>query len=343
MLRVGEAGEVARAIRTAIRKVQPPTASYPVRVGDDEVGQVCVFVSETNGAPWSPLGVLHADLALAANDLLEGSIRFDDELAFIDVQMSTIKDLFVVGPTHHLIGHLPGRERIGAFELNPVANPVDAIGPDRALWKADSRTQTHLVVSLTHKGTTPVGVGSDANRETMRQFRSTLFYARNMRWTSQALLAAVTAHPGMGGPTWTSLQHDDPNVLKAFALWANSTLGLLVHWTQGQRTHSGRSRTQIKALTNIPCPRLDEIPNARLDRAAAAFDELARAQLRPACQAHADEVRKKIDHVVLEMFGLASGEISDIVDTLRWLWCNEPTVHGQNRNALSLLKKTASA
>ena len=254
VLRVGEAGEVARAIRTAMQKVQPPTASYPVRVGDDEVGQVCAFVTETSGTPWSPLGVLHADLALAANALLEGSIRFNGQFASTGVQMSAIKDLFEVGPTHHLIGHLPGREQIGAFEFNPVANPVDAIGPDRALWKADSRTQTRLVVSLTHKGTTPVGVGSDADRETMRQSRSTLFYARNMRWTSQALLAAITAHPGMGGRAWVSLRHDDVRVCKAFALWANSTLGLLVHWTQGQRTHSGRATTQIKALANIPAP-----------------------------------------------------------------------------------------
>ncbi|MCY4204355.1 MAG: hypothetical protein OXE92_01365 [Bacteroidetes bacterium] len=109
----------------------------------------------------------------------------------------------------------------------------------------------------------------------MRQFRSTLFYARNMRWTSQALLAAVTNYPGMGGRAWTSLQHEDERICKSFALWANSTLGFLVHWTQGQRTQSGRATNQIKALAQIPCPRLDQLPEDRLDQAAHKFDELA--------------------------------------------------------------------
>ena len=250
-----------------------------------------------------------------------------------------MNELFEIGPTHHLIGHLPGRSRLGAFEFNSVFDPVDAIGPDRALWKADSSAQKRLVVPLTHKGSAPVGVGSESKREAMRQFRSTLFYARNMRWTSQALLTATAAYAGMGGRAWASLQHKDERVRKAFALWANSTLGFLVHWTQGQRTQSGRATTQMKALANIPCPRLDQIPEAQLDQAALAFDALSDKELLPACQAHVDKVRKKIDQAVLEMLNLGYGEIPETLKTLRWLWCNEPSVHGQNRKALALLKE----
>ncbi|MCY4159870.1 MAG: hypothetical protein OXF48_09695 [Bacteroidetes bacterium] len=49
----------------------------------------------------------------------------------------------------------------------------------------------------------------------------------------------------------------------------------MVHWTQGQRTQSGRATNQIKALAQIPCPRLDQLPEDRLDQAAHKFDELA--------------------------------------------------------------------
>ena len=338
VLRAGEAGEVARVIQDAIKNVQGPTASYPVRVGDDEIGQICKFTPKVSGTPWSSLGVLHADLALAANALLEGELLFNGHAVPIGMPMSPMKELFEIGPTHDLIGHLSGKDPRGAFEFNPVFDPVDAIGPDRALWKADSRTQKCLVVPLTHKGSAPVGVGSKEKREAMRQSRSTLFYARNMRWTSQALLAATTTHTGMGGPTWTSLRHEDKRVFKAFALWANSTLGFLVHWTQGQRTHSGRARTQMKALANIPCPRLDQIPEAQLDQAGLAFDALSDKELLPACQAHADEVRKKIDQTVLEMLNLDREGILETLEKLRWLWCNEPSVHGQNRKALALLE-----
>ncbi len=329
MLQVGEAAEIAHAIEQA---VSTSAVSQPVRVGQDEVGQVCVFPARVPGAPWNAVGVLHADLALAANALLSGTLLFNGHQIPLGLDMCQIRDLFTVGPTHHLIGHLPGTSQIGAFEFNPVYDHVDAIGADRALWKADSSTQTQLMISLTHKG---AAVGSDQQCQTMRAQRSTLFYARNMRWTSQTLLAATTYHPGMGGPTWTSLQHINPRVLKSFALWANSTMGFLIHWTQGQRTHSGRARTQMKALSMIPCPKLDQLPESQLDQAAKKFDELAKQTLRPACQAHADPVRKQIDQAVLHMLELNQDEI---IKTLRWLWCNEPSVHGQNRKALSLLK-----
>jgi len=338
VLRVGESGEVARAIQCAMVQVQETTMSRPVRIGEDEIGQICTFIPQLDGAPWSPVGVLHADLALAANALLNGTLLFNGHTVPLSVEMCPLSELFTVGPTHHLIGHLPGTSQIGAFEFNPVYDHVDALGPDRALWKADSKEQTQMLVPLTHKGCAPAGVGSDSERETMRRFRSTLFYARNLRWTSQAILAAVTNYPGMGGRAWTSLQHEDERVCKSFALWANSTLGFLIHWTQGQRTQSGRATTQIKALAMIPCPRLDQLPEFRLEQAARTFDELSELQLLPACQAHTDEVRKKIDHAVIELIDLHGNKISETIHTLRWLWCNEPSVHGQNRKALARLK-----
>ena len=339
VLRVGEAGEVARAIRQGIRNVQGGVSGYPVRIGKDEIGQIYPFPAGMQGAPWNPLGVLHADLALAANALLEGNLVFNGHTVPLGIPMTPMKELFTVGPTHDLIGHLQGNDPRGAFEFHPVVDRVDAIGPNRALWKADHLAQKRLVIPLTHKGTAPAGVGSETGRKAMQQFRSRLFYARNMRWTSQTLLAATTTHPGMGGPTWTSLRHDDKRICKAFALWANSTLGFLVHWTQGQRTQSGRARTQLKALANIPCPRLDQVPDPRLDQAAKMFEELSDKELRPACQAHADDVRKKIDRAVLELLDLHHGTVPETLKTLQWLWCNEPSVHGQNVKALGLLKQ----
>jgi len=169
----------------------------------------------------------------------------------------------------------------------------------------------------------------------MRAHQSTLFYARNMRWTSQALLCASTKQPTMGGSTWVSLSHENPQTRKAFALWANSTLGLLIHWTQGQRTQTGRSRTQIGAVKKIPCPRLDGLPAPVLEDAAVAFDRLERSILLPTCQAHVDAVRHEIDAAVLQMIGCP--DAGPTVALLRKLWCHEPSIHGGNRRALQAL------
>ncbi len=334
--RVGEAGEIARAILATLEDAVGDGSIHPIVAGSEEIGQVCVFEVSGDGAPWGPLGAAHMGLALATEALAGGRLEFSDFSESLRVEMSVIGDVFEVGPTHDRIGHPAEGDGRGAFRFHPVTGPNDALGDDRALWAADSTAQRRLLVSPTHKGSAPSSVGSEAQREAMRRYRSTLHYARNMRWTSQALLTAATERPVMGGRTWTALLHDDETVRKAFALWTNSILGMMVHWTQGQRTQTGRSTTQIAALHRIPCPRLDRLPEAALRRAAARFDDLAARELLPACQAHADPARIAIDDAVRDMFGF-SDEAASVMAALRRLWCSEPSVHGRNRKALALL------
>ena len=332
--RSGEAGELARAISDAIGRVEDTDSNRPIFVGETEVGQVCVFDAGGEGAPWGPLGVTHAGLAIAANKMVCGRLDLIGTPMELDIGMTTLGDLFGIGPTHHLIGHLRGGDAIGAFELFPVTRSVDAVGDDRSLWAADSETQRSLVVLPTHWGV-PVKGGK---WEDMRARQSRLFYARNMRWTSQALLVALTKHDAMGGRAWNALESDDIRVCKAFALWANSTFGMMVHWTQGQRTQAGRSTTQVGALGQIPCPKLNKIGDDELDLAATKFDEMDSKKMLPACQSHADETRQEIDAAVIRMLGLPEGA-NKTVDELRLLWCSEPSVHGQNKQAVSLLAK----
>ena len=250
--------------------------------------------------------------------------------------MATLQEVFEVGPTHHLIGHRHGADNIGAFEFHPVQSEADGMGRDRSLWGADAKNQRQLIALPTHKGTAAAGVGSEEKRKEMRKHKSTLFYARNIRWTSQALLAATTERPALGGSTWTTLKHTNEHVHKAFALWANSTLGMMVHWTQGQRTQTGRSRTQIEAVKKMPAPRLDNLKEKALSEAASAFDKLSRRELLPACQAHVDETRIAIDKEVVRLFGWDEQAL-DTVRRLRSLWCREPSVHGSNKTALKRL------
>ncbi len=329
--RLGEAGEIARAITNTIEHVSANSPSRPIMIAEEEIGVVCNFASQSDGAPWGMLGTIHSDLANAAMSLTHGRLEFLNASLSLECPMTTIGQLFQVGPTHHLIGHISGNSKIGAFEMFPVASETDAIGNDRSLWAADASSQYCLVISPTHKGV-PANDGCD----TMRARQGKLFYARNMRWTSQSLLTAVTKHEVMGGRAWTALQHDDLRVCKAFALWANSSLGMIIHWTRGQRTHSGRSTTQIGALGQMPCAGLDQLDDVALNYAASRFDELAGCRLYPACQAHADKTRDEIDSAVGHIIGLPQSAV-DVIEELRWLWCNEPSVHGHNQQALKQL------
>ena len=59
----------------------------------------------------------------------------------------------------------------------------------------------------------------------------------------------------------------------------------------------------------------------------------------PACQTHADPLRAKVDLATIAMLGLPEKEAGPVVETLRELWCAEPTVHGDNKEALRLLNE----
>ena len=337
-MHLGVAGEMARCIEQALDGIGEAGTTRPMRAGKDEVGQVAVFDAGDEGNPWGSLGVVHTDLAMVADALSKGALNtLNNQSLPLPIPMATMQDVFTIGPTHHLVGHQHGKKPIGAFEFHPVRDEADSIGNDRALWRADCKIQRQLIVLPTDKGVVPAGVGSEAERAAMRQYKSTLYYARNMRWTSQALLAATTKRPAMGGRAWITLHHPNERVQKVFALWANSTLGMMVHWTQGQRTQTGRSTTQVGAIKKIPCPRLDKLGTEELNEAATAFDAVASQVLLPACQAHADEVRIAIDEAIVRLFGWEESALHIIAD-LRALWCREPSVHGNNKTALPLLE-----
>lgn len=330
----GQAHEIARAVGRALE--QMGAGHFPVRVGDEEIGRVVAFKADGSGKPWTPVAVQSALLSEFSSALSQG--RFGElvgpKSVATRVAFGRLEDLFEIGPTHDLIGYPVGGDGRGAFEFHPLPPGASLVG-DRALWVADSKKQQRLEVRPTHKGIVPKAL-ADRDQDRMRARAGTLFYARNLRWTSQSLLAATTEMPVMGGRSWTALKHDDERVLKAFSLWANSTLGSLLHWSVGQRTHAGRSTTQVGALRRIPVPLLDRLDAQPLDGAAREFDNIKTKLLRPLCQAHADPVREEIDSAVVRMLALPPWA-DGVAAKLRDLWCREPSVHGNNRAALAAL------
>ena len=338
-LRLGEAAAFGTCILEAVKGMR--SSHTPILAGDEELGTVSRF-QPRGGEPWAALGVLHSDLDRAAMSLIYGGAlpgASGEATMRIKVPMSSISNLFEVGPTHHLIGHLPFNDPIGAFAWFPITRKADLRGTLRSLWKADAKEQTALVVNPTHKG--EEHDADKANR--MRDCAGNLHYARGMRWTAQSVLAATTEQKAFGGSAWTTLLHGDVRIAKAFALWANSTLGLLTHWTQGGRQQEGRARTQLGAIKAMPCPDLSALPSIALDAADEAFAELSKLRLKPACQAHADDGRKRIDEAVVAMLGLPRRQAMAALEELRGQWCAEPTVHGSNRQAVALLKQAGLA
>ena len=348
---IGHARETARAVGAALDR-HPEAEQGEVRVGGQRLGTWVRRRDTGTGDPWSELGAAHSDLAVAAAKLARGAlVDFrTGQSTPLPVPMVALEECFEVGPTHHCIGHLVGNEPIGAFEFHPLDEQCPEAS-DSSLWKASAKEQNGLLIQATHRGLDPPSPDREQQAR-MRAKASTLFYARNLRWTSQALLVAATEHRAMGGRAWTALLHDDRNLLKAFALWANSTLGLIVHWTQGGKQQPGRALTQVGTIRTMPVPDLARLPPERLQEASHEFDRLKRRRLLPACQAHADPIRTRLDDAVLALLGLTEpdgieafsggtglrGTVRRAAESLRNAFSREPQIHGKNSKALESLR-----
>ncbi len=320
----GIAGILAFAVESAVNLFEDTDcpSTQPVTVGEFRHGQIVRLTGTGQGIPWLPLGAVSASLCLFAWHLVHGRhLHHDMTMSSLTVPMTRIDAIFDVGPTHHLIGNHRNMSASGAFILDQV--PQDRPqGYDRMLWESRDASQTCLIVDPTHFGTPRRGADPTA----IRQTSSTLFYSRNLRWTSQRLVAASTSRPVMGGSSWVSLRHADDRVHKAASLWFNSLFGMIVQWARGQRTQQGRARNQINAVKGIPVPQLDHLSDEGLNEAVAFFDEISSEGLQRLKQASDDTVRSRIDAHVSRMMGLEipQDELADWRET----FCGEPSIRG---------------
>lgn len=316
IIRGGIAAEIARAVLRG-------HVEGPLMIGDTQIGVSHLFNTD-GGRPWSPLGIAHDGFNDIMVGLSEGRIVNADGSVMTNIKMSTIGSVLTVGSSHHSIGHLHGGDPIGGFTMHKLSGKADVPGKHRALWSVNSKTQTTMVVPPTHKGVT---FRSEKAKE-MWNARTTLFISRGARWTSQRLMMAMTSEAAMGGSSWTGLSHDDERVLKAFALWGNSIYGLVTMLEFGQRTHSGRSRFQVRAIKKIPCPKLDELEEEALNKAADEFDRLSGKTLNITNLADDDQKRDEINAAVSEMLGIPGYDTKALTE----MWCAEPAVNPKRGN-----------
>ena len=336
-LKVGEADEYGRCIQRAI-SVMAESDTGSIRAGKSELGRAIRFVAKQPTDPWSHLGVRNVELANIALLLTNGEMQSitTQKSARVDCEIVQLQNLFEIGPNESMIGRKPGSESPrGAFILYPVTDAADAVGRDRVLWDSDANAQTTLRVLPTHKGV----VRDKTMHKHIADKRGYLHCAMSVGWTSQKLVAATTQYPafgGGGGNAWVTLLSEDKYLCKAFALWANSTFGAMVYWTQGGRQQRARATLSMVSVRQIPVPDLRQLPAKRLTAAAKFFDAIADQELLPVGQLCLDKLRQQIDKAVAEMVGLPYNEAA--MHELRAAFCAEPSVHGNSPGVVEKLR-----
>ena len=145
---------------------------------------------------------------------------------------------------------------------------------------------------------------------------------------SQPLAVAFTERESIGGRVWPNVIFEDERFDCAFAVWGNSTLGLLMHWWHSSRQQSSKASITVTSAETLPVLDFRTLSDEQLATAKAIFDEFRTLDLMPAYLADADENRAHLDkRVICDLLGFGE-DIYQAVRLLAAKWCAEPSVHG---------------
>ncbi len=299
-----------------------PYGGTSLMVGDDVVGEIMVATSSEDGQQWGAVRLLDYSLAQTAYALSESKLWLPGRLAALELKVSLLGSVGKLGLVHR---DITGPAPRGPFDK--VAPSPTATYP--ALWNHNARKETRIVCEPDSQLRARRGMEAKATAVSATASRAHL----NLEYTfgSQALTVAFTEPESIGGVVWPNVIFPNKSYDFAFAVWGNSTLGLLSYWWHANRQQSSKARITIRSAETLPVLDFSTLNDEQLSTAETIFDEFRDLQLQPAYLADADPNRALLDRrVICDLLGFDE-ETYRAVRRLAAKWCAEPSVHGGKR------------
>ena len=300
-----------------------PIGGNSLVVGDAQLGEA-VNAPLNADTPWSAAGVSDFAVIQTAHQLTQGFLWLPqtDKQDRLSIAISTMERMSRVG-LHHM--NIAGGSRQAAFDRIATRRGVPTYP---MLWNHNAKKETQLVVEPDSEGRVKPNMNSRAAE--IWNTRSHAHYSADFRFNSQPLGVAFTEDKTVGGTAWPNLKFDSRELEIAYALWGNSTLGLLLYWWHSSRQQSGRGRMPITAVRTMPTLDVTKLSDAQLKVAEEIFEDFRDREFLPANEAWRDESRKELDRrVLVDLLGLTEDSVvMGSLDLLRLKWCSEPSVHG---------------
>ena len=304
----------------AVRQIEDgPYGGTPLKVGDESVGQLLSGPCGEDGDRWGSVRMLDCSLAQTAYALSASKLWLPGSQQSLDLKVSQLKGVGKLG--------LVDRDINGATPRGPfdkVAPSPTATYP--ALWNHDAKNETQM--ACVPDSQLQVRPGMEAKAATVWATASRAHINRDFRFNSQPLDVALTQMPTLGGRSWPNVGFADARFDYAFAVWCNSTLGMLIYWWHSTRQDAGRGSTTIRSAESLPVLDFRTLNDDQLLTAESIFDEFCDKELQPAYLADADPNRALLDRrVIRDLLGFDKDTYMG-VRRLAAKWCAEPSVHG---------------
>ena len=319
---LGHASALASKITSSnhVRQIEDgPYGGTSLMIGDDLAGEMITAPQHISGEVLGAVRISDYSIAQTAHALSQSRLwlpTFESPL--------TLKTA--------LLGNLG---TLGLYDLDITGQPpqgpftkaqYSATATYPSLWNHDAKNEAWMV--CTPDSQLRVRPSMENKAATVWATASRAHISREFRFNSQPLSVAITETPTIGGRAWPNVRFNQAGFDLAFAIWGNSTLGLITHWWHSNRQVSGRGAMSIRSADSLLVLDLRTLTDEQIRTAEAIFDQFRDKELKPAYLADADPNRALLDRrVVCDLLGFDE-EVYVAVRRLAAKWCAEPSVHG---------------
>ena len=302
------------------RKIEDgPYGGTPLMLGTELAGQMITLSLENVEESWGAVRLKDYTLAQVAYGISQSKLWLPPSPSGDNLDVVRLRDIAEVG-TYHLdiVGPLPR----GPFTKMP-ASPAASYP---ALWNHDATKETRTICSP--DSSLQVRVGMEEKAANVWSTASRSHINLDFTFSSQPLAIAFTEDISMGGRVWPNVIFENDRFDLAFAIWGNSTLGLLCWWWHSNRQQSSKAGLTKRSAASLPVYDFRTLTEEQLVKAEEIFEEFRDKDLLPAYLADADPNRALLDRrVICDLLGFDES-IYQGVRRLAQKWCAEPSVHG---------------
>ena len=340
MLGASVAREVRRLIDAKVLRhlEDGPIGGTAIRFGTDVVGHVLdVPISASGG--WYLSRVADLSLAQSAYQLRDkGKVWLPamDKAQAIAIPITTVGAVGEVGPYHMDIDGSTAKGGVrGPFRVSPVSQ--GAVPTHPVLWAHDAARERTMAFEADCEGIARKGATLDeetlvADRITrVAATASHCHFNRDFQFNSQPTSMQFTPRRTIGGRAWPSIRMTSADFDKALVLWANTSLGLLLHWWQANKQQAGRGSVGVAVLPDFVVLDVTALSAKQLSAAVKLFDSMCDKALRPAHEMDVDKVRKELDErFARDVLGFNAALLvkDGALDLLRMKLAKEPSIRG---------------
>ncbi|MDD5082239.1 MAG: hypothetical protein PHU08_02575 [Dehalococcoidales bacterium] len=297
------AAQINRLKERNLRKLEDgPVGGSLFHFGDDLIGYAIDAPLPEEG-PWNLARIRDGALAQVAYQMADLNRIWLPGMAknkAIPISITTVSQIGQVGPVDRDVnGNTPDGGIRGPFQIEALKANAAPTYP--VLWAHHLERERRMEFEADSEGSMRQGTGP-AEDEAIRAKAARIWamashchFNRDFQFNAQSTAMQFTSKKTIGGRAWPSITLANAEQEKALVLWANSSLGLLLHWWHANKQQAGRGSIGVSALGSLPVLDVTKLSAEALSKAVAIFDDLKHKELRPVNEIAQDAVRAEID------------------------------------------------